>query len=380
MRDALSIFDQIVSFAGNKILYTDVIKNLNILDYEYYFKLTQAFLDNNISEALLLFNEILDKGFDGHNFLNGMSGHLRDLLVCKDQVTLELLDVGATIREKYLSQSQACDQDFIYSALDICSSADISYKSSRNQRLHVELTLIRLCNISSVKKKTVADIEEPTDQKTEAKEDLKIQQEQNAEPGDESKTEPGLDKVTNSDRTDLPESEADIRAFQQKSISPKKTSTGLSIKDALNGNMNDNKHASDPTEEKQITEPPLNEPFTQEQLISHWQKFADDILSERPRMYNTLKSHLPQLASGFEISVLLDNTTQKDEFNKEIRQDLTRYLKISLNNTQLEIIPSVKVEDSDQVKLYTAEEKYEFMNKKNPNLGKMKQHFNLDFD
>ncbi len=153
MRDALSIFDQIVSYSGNNITYKGVIENLNILDYDYFFKLTDAFLKGNISESFLLFNEILTDGFDAHNFINGLSKHLRDILVCKEQVTLQLLEVGQNIKERYKQQSASCPADFLFDALVICNQCDINFRQSKSQRLHVELALVQLCNIQALKKK-----------------------------------------------------------------------------------------------------------------------------------------------------------------------------------------------------------------------------------
>ncbi|NQU82103.1 MAG: DNA polymerase III subunit gamma/tau [Bacteroidetes bacterium] len=148
MRDALSIFDQMVSFAGKEILYKIVLENLNVLDYDYYFRLTKNFIQHDISSSLMIYNEILSKGFDGHNFVNGLSNHFRDLLVCKDKVTLPLLEIGASVRDRYFEQTGNCSIEFLYKALDICSLADINFKSSKNQRLHVELTLVKLCMLT----------------------------------------------------------------------------------------------------------------------------------------------------------------------------------------------------------------------------------------
>ena len=153
MRDALSIFDQIASFTAGKISYQNVIENLNVLDYDYYFKLTEAILANNISSALILFDEVLDKGFDGHNFINGLSRHFRDLLVCRDEVTLSLLEVGAGTREKYKIQAKLCSPDFLINSLSITNQCDLSFRSSKNQRLHVELCLVRLCSQLTAEKK-----------------------------------------------------------------------------------------------------------------------------------------------------------------------------------------------------------------------------------
>ncbi len=156
MRDGLSMFDRVVSFSGNKITASDAADNLNVLDYEYYFKTTDLILESNIPGVLNQLNEILDKGFDVHNFISGLSSHFRDLLVSKDESTLQLLEVGKNTKDKYLSQSKKCDQNFIFNALEITNECDINFKSSKNQRLLVEISLMQLASINSeigVKKK-----------------------------------------------------------------------------------------------------------------------------------------------------------------------------------------------------------------------------------
>jgi len=156
LRDALSMFDQIISFSGGTITYKDVIENLNILDYDYYFKVTDAILTNNISDALLTFNEILNNGFDGHNFINGLAEHIRNLLVCQDEKTVQLLEVGASIKDKYLSQTKVSNTNQLVHFLNITGKADTQYKLSKNQRLLVEVMLMQLCSIednTSQKKK-----------------------------------------------------------------------------------------------------------------------------------------------------------------------------------------------------------------------------------
>jgi DNA polymerase-3 subunit gamma/tau len=152
MRDALSIFDQIVSFSGRHITYKDVIDNLNVLDYDYYFRLIDLFLKNNVPGSLMLFNEVLDRGFEGHHFISGLSSHLRDLLVCRDPITVQLLEAGGEIREKYKSQAVACEADFLFDALAISNDCDLQYKASQNKRLLVELALIRISQLTLKKK------------------------------------------------------------------------------------------------------------------------------------------------------------------------------------------------------------------------------------
>lgn len=150
MRDALSIFDQIVSFSGNQVSYQSVITNLNVLDYDYYFKLVDLLQNEDVPNSLLIFDEILSKGFDGHHFITGLSSHLRDLLVCKDPQTVGLLEVGASIKDQYIAQATKCEQEWLYMAINLANSCDLSYKGSNNKRLLVELTLIKL---SQLKKK-----------------------------------------------------------------------------------------------------------------------------------------------------------------------------------------------------------------------------------
>jgi DNA polymerase-3 subunit gamma/tau len=153
MRDALSIFDQVVSFCGEKVTYQDTIANLNVLDYDYYFKLTDGFLAGDVAGNLMIFNEILSKGFNAHHFVIGLSQHFRDLLICRDVVTLPLLEVGGEIKERYRKQASFCTEDFLTAALILASDCDIQYRNSSNQRFLVELTLIRSAQLMEQLKK-----------------------------------------------------------------------------------------------------------------------------------------------------------------------------------------------------------------------------------
>jgi DNA polymerase-3 subunit gamma/tau len=149
MRDALSLFDQIVSFTGNSVTYQNVIDNLNILDYEYYFRMTDHILNHEISEALILFNEILEKGFDGHNFINGLASHVRDLLMSANPLTFKLLETSENLKSRYIEQSQKCSQSFLTDSLQLLADADYRYKASKNQRLLVEICLMQLASVDS---------------------------------------------------------------------------------------------------------------------------------------------------------------------------------------------------------------------------------------
>ncbi|MFW6327773.1 MAG: DNA polymerase III subunit gamma/tau, partial [Bacteroidota bacterium] len=152
MRDALSIYDQIISFSGNSVNYKNVIDNLNVLDYEYYFSMIDQFLKGDISNVMLTFNEILNQGFDARNFLSGLSSHFRNLLVSRDKITLTLMDVGENIKQRYLTQTAECGQDFLLNGLDLLNKADNQYNTSQNKRLHIEILLIQLCRLNEKKK------------------------------------------------------------------------------------------------------------------------------------------------------------------------------------------------------------------------------------
>ncbi len=152
MRDALSIFDQIVAFSGKSITYQQVIDNLNVLDYDFYFRLVDACLAESTTDTLLLFDEILKKGFDAHHFISGLSSHLRDLMMCKDNATVQLLDVGASIKEKYAEQANKCDVNFLMEALEITNTCDLQYRGAKNKRLHVEFALLKAARILTEKK------------------------------------------------------------------------------------------------------------------------------------------------------------------------------------------------------------------------------------
>lgn len=152
MRDALSIFDQVVSFCGDDVTYDKVIENLNVLDYDYYFKIVNDCKDGKVADVLVMFNEILSKGFDGQNFINGLASHLRDVMVSRDAATLPLLEVGDAIKKKYQAQAKLCTSEFLYDALDLCNECDLVYRTSKNKRLLVELTLIRLAQLAGQKK------------------------------------------------------------------------------------------------------------------------------------------------------------------------------------------------------------------------------------
>ena len=374
MRDALSIFDQVVSFSDEKIRYQDVINNLNILDYEYFFKLTFSLLEGDVASAMLLFDEILAKGFDPRNFINGYAAHLRDLMVCKNPETVQLMEVGAGIKEKYLAQSKEVTLQFLYSGLEICNQADIQFRVSRNQRLTIELALVKLANLSEVSKKKI--ITEPeTDQPPPAPEHVIP-----AEPDPE--TQPAPESLVQ------PVAEHEAKPSVEKNengngASNLVRSAGISIKDGLRGTA----RVSEPTEELP------SEPLEQQELvpdkpqrsgpdaiINAWKDYAASMEKTKPRIYSTLVNNRPVVRNDGALLVLLNSELQRDNFLKNIKSGLLAYIKNVTGLSAIEIVTEVSETNQNGKKIYTEQDKLEFLVGKNPELEKLKTRFNLDFD
>lgn len=370
MRDALSIFDQVVSFSGGKITYQDVIKNLNILDYEYFFNLTSLLLANDVASALLLFNDVLLKGFDGRNFINGYASHLRDLMVCKNPETVQLMEVGAGIRDKYLAQSAQVTLPFLYDGLEICNQADINFRSSRNQRLAIELALVKLANLTEVQKKK--SITEPPPVLSE-----------------DGSPDKGL-SGHHDPKEKVPEGEKPARAEEFKPDPSKgndESSTvrkaTISIKDTLRG-----KGAGEvkPAEEMEAepggfreASPERGAPDPQ-MILKAWNAFAASIEKSRPRIFSTLINNPPEVRADGTVVVILNSDAQRDHFIKNIRSRLASFIEESTGGLPVEIKAEVAEVTTNGKKIYTEQDKLDFLMKKNPELGTLKSRFNLDFD
>ena len=363
MRDALSILDQIASFTNYQITYNEVIKSLNVLDFSYYFNLTDAFLDGDLVKTLLIFDEILKKGFDAQHFVSGLSKHFRDLLVCKDQQTLILLEVGESVKLKYKEQVDRTDSVFLFKALEIANECDIYFKSSKNQRLHVELMLMRLCNIQTEKKNPLIENSEVQSQM--------VQEEQ-----------PPLRKETSVKKAEPAKKSPEAADAKQGFKSP----SSVSIKDALEKinqikSNGENPVVMDENDTGDDTEIIPEKDFTQEELTQQWLAFAEKIRVEMPRSYSIIKSQHPDLKDDHIINLILVNKSQAEDFNLRIREGLLDFLRNKLHNNLITIeIDIAEDPASNGKKPYTAEEKFKHMAEKNPVLQKLKQDFNLDFE
>lgn len=366
LRDALSIFDQIVSLCGKKITYRDVIENLNVLDYEYYFKTVDGTLRGDISVVLMTFNEILEKGFDGHNFVSGLNSHLRDLLVSRDESTLRLLEATPAIRQRYLQQTTECPVDFLYRALEIGSNCDTSYKNSKNPRLHVELSLIRLCRLMAEAGEEAEKKKPENKQLTKADDELPLPSKSEIvrEAEDLNKSVPRNEEVVSSRH--VPVIEKPPRTFSIKEIMSDAEESS-SVKTAY-------KNGETVTETPSGGKAELNE----ENFANAWKGFVDSLRGEGPRIISMFKSLQPEMEDNHTIKIHLSNAAQKDLFVQNYRQKLTSYMENKFQVTDLDIETSVDLSESNEV-LYTDEQKYNYLQAKYPILKDFKKAFNLDF-
>jgi DNA polymerase-3 subunit gamma/tau len=363
LRDALSIFDQIVSLSGKTIGYKDVIENLNVLDFEYYFNCIDAAIAGDVSSLLLTFNEVLEKGFDGHNFISGLNSHLRDLLVSKDESTLQLLEATPSIKKRYLQQTKNCPVDFLFRALEIGNNCDLNYKSSKNPRLHIELSLIRLCRL-------MHEASELFEKKKTDPEQLIIQEEEIPLP---SKSEIIRQEIQNPERR-INSHDGYHGKHEPVIEKPSKT---FSIKDIIS----DAKQPEKTTETNVLNDPEVlmmekNE-FTPQAFESAWLEFTDQLKGEGTRIVSMFKSTRPELENEHIIKIHLSNATQKDTFILSYRPKLVTFLQNRFIMKGIEIETLVDLSETNEI-IYSDEQKLSYLTNKYPILKEMKKTFNLD--
>lgn len=362
MRDALSIFDQVVSFTGGNITYKAVIENLNVLDYEYYFSLTEAVLAADVTKGLLILNDILSKGFDGHNVITGIATHFRDLLLCRDPQTAQLFEVGDSLRKRYIEMAARCSNEFLYKAIAIANEADLNYRLSRNKRLLADLTIIRICQLSM-----------PNGLDDEKKKEL---------------IKPIFSKTSsaNNKREDIPQkqavsSAASVASSPSITPTPKRNTTASGGMPRVGmGGLGVSISALNQKQEKveakvEVIKEQLSERFTEQQLIAEWNKYAGEIQEEH-HLKNSMLNCQPALLSETVFEVVVNNPMQQQKLLEE-RINILNKLKLSLRNTALEM--QVRVSENNEKKLaYTSMEKFNLMAEENEALLKLKDEFGLE--
>nr|WP_299484777.1 DNA polymerase III subunit gamma/tau [uncultured Allomuricauda sp.] len=386
MRDALSIFDRVVSFSGNTLTRKAVTENLNVLDYDTYFDTTDLILANNIPDLLVLFNKTLSLGFDGHHFISGLASHFRDLMVCQHPETIALLEVGEDVKEHYQTQAKKASRGFLLQALEMANNADLKYKTSKNQRLLVELTLMKLASISFDGEKKKSDfiipasffksnesnngspvatptpsLEEPTpsyateQSKSSELQETPIQPEvQSQEPDTEPETAP-----------------PSIKKIQLKT--PENRVSGLSISSIKAKKAHEN-----------VKAPPVNqddlpkESFTESDMQAHWNDMVQQLeIKGRKILASNFQTDVPKLKNEHNIWIELPNSTMKKEVERE-QSLMMDYLKQKLNNYSITLNITVNEEVAKKF-AFTPEEKYQKLKERNPAIDLLRKEFDLDF-
>jgi DNA polymerase-3 subunit gamma/tau len=374
LRDALSIFDQIISFCGDKLTYQAVIQNLNILDYDYYFKVTDALYNADIPSALNGFNEILNNGFDGHHFINGLGVHFRNLLVAKDATTLSLLEVGDSIKQRYLEQSNTWEQHHLLKALELCNKVDLNYRMSKNQRLLVEITLMQICGVKEIsqttEKKTFVVKKQTENQ---LKETPKPLLSDNSTPTFNKTQEKVVEKV-------IEKPEIDLSKESKKSIKIVNFKDNLENKTISINIGSEEKKQEEETSQTTHLENLNTKDFTQENLNSCWQKFASEKQNDgKHNLLSILRDKKAILGDDYNICVSLDNKVQEEVLNEE-RSNILCYLKSELENDKITLKIDIKPIKEEEIKAYTPEDKFKKMAKKNPHLLTLKEGFDLEIN
>ena len=382
LRDALSMFDQIVSFSGGKVTYRSVIDNLNILDYDYYFNITESLLKEDTAKVLLFFDEILSRGFDGAHFIAGLSEHFRNLLVGKDQSTLKLLEVSEGIKTKYLQQSQQASVSFLLSAMNIANQCDISYKLSKNQRLQVELALLKMCHLPSVFNlaTTPLTVTSATDGGLKKKPDTST-----VAPVNGAQASPAVSIVSEA----APVYSAPPKEVVTPSVQVKETITSPAEKPKIvmpsRSTLTPSLTGEVKTQEELLEEedPYLKgedkEDFTMDAFLQCWSDFAAFAKKEgKKTLLTVLTAGAPRMLKPYVFEVIVGNMVQENIFRDE-KPVMLNYLRSTLKNFTIEV--NARVDEQKVVrKPYTAPEKFQHMAARNPQLLELKSRFNLDFD
>ena len=364
MRDALSIFDQLVSFCGTTISYEQAIAVLNVLDTDYYFRLVDAALAGNVSDALLLLNEVLVKGFDAGHFVTGFAQHLRDVLVSKDVATIQLLETSDAIRQHYQEQAQRCHAKWLFNALDVMNTCDVQYRTAKNKRLTVELALVKLCRL------TEAPVQE-------------VQKVQSV--GQSS----GVQKVQGSNATVAPKPAPAVQSAAQAAPAPKPAppkpaaampSLGSMPSLGNLGVIGQAKPASQSQQAAPANATPSvqrNNPFTADQLNDAWVGLRVHFQGEE-RLLAMLANYQPTLVNEELCRITVANPWQKQEFAK-FGKKVMDLIRDALQNDLLKL--QVDVAEFDRsTKAYTAAEKYKLLVKQNPHLADLKTRMNLQLE
>ena len=370
LRDALSCFDLMVNFTNGNVTYKEVVKNLNILDHDYYFKFTNYIIKNLIHDSLLLYNEISSKGFDGRLFLVGLASHFRNLMVSKDDRTIKILEHSEETIEKFRSQASELNNDYLTELLTFTNEADSLYKTSQNPRLHVEILIMKLCSIGAQKKKSKyleAAILAPISHKKKSDNSQRVNKE-NIEKQVISIPDKSINTIQEDVKTEI------IRP--KSSLSSKKRFTTASIT-GIRKKINDDSNSQVEVDKKQDVS---STRFSQTLLEEKWNQFAELRKKEgKMGLHTTLTKTRPILNDDFSIEFIIDSEVQKIEFQTE-SQLLLDFLRSELNNGLIQLNLQITESKSPKLTQLTSRERFFQMAEENPDLHNFKEVFDLDIE
>lgn len=371
LRDALSIFDQMVSFSGKNITYKDVIANLNVLDFEYYFSITESILQGDTSAVLLTLNEIIENGFDPQHFIHGIGSHLRSLLVSKNPETVRLMELSKSLQDRYALQAKSCSMELLLSTLDINNQCDINYRSSNNKRLHLEIALLQMCALSGQAAPT-----------QKAAPNLAANKPVSTEAQQATNTKPATKPANVTTQTEKPKTQntypgyAPAQPSTQSATEPKHQ-----VREATAGRMGGTRTISINDTEKSVEEkteepePETRGAFNQQMLTNSWTSFVENYKTISPSFANAIGQFEPQLGENFEIKFTIENSLlANDKLNMSALFD---HLKKAFNNNQLILTPVIS-DKPRKLEAYTDKEKFEKMSELRPHLLQLKQELNLE--
>ena len=386
MRDALSIFDQVAASSGGNITYQTTIENLNILDYDYYFRLTDALLDGNVPEALLVFDSVLRAGSGAQLFVNGLGSHFRDLTVSKDAATLPLLDVGTAVAEQYARQAERCDKAFLYKAMDLSNRCDLDCRISNNKRLLVELMLIKICSLGMPQEigrssearilstpSTPAANPRPAVSPTTAQTNKSVVEAAAQSPSAASEPQQeygqprtaGEEAAPAASRLQIPRPQV---ATPQAKV-PTRKIPRISLKHGVEPDPSETPVATVETTVE------MNEPFALDALHEAWLRFTKKIPTETV-LVQTMYLCMPQMLDATTFEVVVDNRAQMDKLNGR-GADLMAFLRTELRNTHLEMRIRER-EREERQKAFSPGERFVMLAEKNPELNRLKDIFGLE--
>lgn len=369
MRDALSIFDQVVSFCGNKITYQGVISNLNVLDYDYYFRLVDALLQNQVPEALIIFDEVLSKGFEGQHFVGGLSSHLRDLMVSRDEMTLPLLEVGESIAERYKEQSKRCELWWLYKALEYANDCDLAYRASRNKRLLVEVMLIRVAGLISggVQSKKV-EPELPL---------IAVAPTPGGQNNSQQSTVNSQPTIANP-QSNAAQAEKPIVVGAPIVVQRPKV-VSVSLKPTVVNEATQLPQKQEVTTEAVSSTPIVQEvkqnDFSNDDLVRAWRLYAKKIEGEL-HTSNTMQNFLPAKVDATSVIVKLINTMQLEALTRH-KRTLEQFLATELGNSAI-TIQFVVEEQTEQPIFLTKDENFKRMQEINADFKHLKNELGLE--